>query len=241
MKTSHFFFCLTLFLSALILTGCPKEKPEKQDPAQTAPAASTHEAATPATDPASVEKKEIPALPVLPSEKDLKKPSEVIEIANSKQFVKFLDENPLVVVDFNATWCGPCRFLMPKLEEWSVEYKKNGIKFLSVDVDKNSGIARAYDVGPIPDIRFIVNGKVTEKVIGSNVPKIQNELEKMASRKNSNAISPPNADAPKSKDVKPEVAKPEDVKSKDVKSVKLPEPEKTKIPEAVKSDSKDKK
>ena len=179
MKRSHFFFCLILLFSALALTGCPKETPPKQAPPQRTPVISE----TAKTE----ENKITPTIPILPSEKDLKAPSEVIEIGNLKQFLKILDDNPLVVVDFNATWCGPCRFIMPKLENWSVEYKKDGIKFLSVDVDKNSNIARAYNVDSIPDLRFIVNGKVISQVIGADVRKIQRELHEIQKRKSTSS------------------------------------------------------
>ena len=54
-----------------------------------------------------------------------------------------------VVVDFNATWCGPCRRLAPVLEELAVEYEGK-VEFYSIDVDKNKPLAQAFQVRSIP-------------------------------------------------------------------------------------------
>ncbi len=58
------------------------------------------------------------------------------------------------IVDFNATWCGPCKRLAPILKELALEYKGK-VDFYSVDVDKNRELARAYGIHSVPMVLFI--------------------------------------------------------------------------------------
>lgn len=67
------------------------------------------------------------------------------------------------VVDFYATWCGPCRMFGPVFEEISNE---NDINFVKLDVDKNSDIAREYGVMTIPTIILFENGEEVKRHIG---------------------------------------------------------------------------
>ena len=67
------------------------------------------------------------------------------------------------VVDFYATWCGPCKMFGPIFEEVSNE---NGINFVKLDVDKNSDIARRYGVMTIPTIILFENREEVRRHIG---------------------------------------------------------------------------
>ena len=65
-----------------------------------------------------------------------------------------------IVVDFNATWCGPCRAFAPIFEEMSKKYSGK-IQFISVDVDRCPDVANAFQVQSIPFILFVTpDGKV---------------------------------------------------------------------------------
>ena len=66
-----------------------------------------------------------------------------------KDFQQAISGNQLTLVDFYATWCGPCRRLAPVLEELAVEYKGK-VEFYSIDVDKNKPLAQAFQVRSIP-------------------------------------------------------------------------------------------
>lgn len=65
---------------------------------------------------------------------------------------RFLAKRP-AIVDFNATWCGPCRRLAPILEELAAQYSGE-IDFYAIDVDENPDIAQAFEVRSIPMILF---------------------------------------------------------------------------------------
>lgn len=67
------------------------------------------------------------------------------------------------VVDFSASWCGPCRMFGPVFEEVSKDYDFN---FVKLDVDKASDIAREYGVMSIPTIILFENGKEVKRFTG---------------------------------------------------------------------------
>ena len=69
-----------------------------------------------------------------------------------------------VVVDFNATWCGPCRMMAPVLEKLSEE--KTNITFISVDVDEEGELAQSYEVYSIPCLVMIKNGEEIGRSVG---------------------------------------------------------------------------
>merc|ERR1711994_1026486 len=63
----------------------------------------------------------------------------------------------LVVIDFYATWCGPCKMIAPKLEEMSKT--KTNVVFLKVDVDEAEDVAMEYNISAMPTFLFMKNGK----------------------------------------------------------------------------------
>ena len=83
----------------------------------------------------------------------------------------------LAVVDFWATWCGPCRIISPILDQLSAEYAGR-VKVSKMDVDANIKTASRFNVRSIPMLLFFKNGKVVDQIIGA-VPKpmIQSKFE----------------------------------------------------------------
>lgn len=71
--------------------------------------------------------------------------------------------NGKVLVDFNATWCGPCRMLKPILEEFS---ETTSVKVCSIDTDQNENLARNYNIYSIPCIILFENGKEVKRNVG---------------------------------------------------------------------------
>ncbi len=83
--------------------------------------------------------------------------------------VEALKEEKLVVVDFYADWCGPCKMMGPVVEELAEELKDE-VKIGKLNVDNSPEIARSYSVMNIPTILFLKNGEAVDKVVGA-VPK----------------------------------------------------------------------
>lgn len=77
--------------------------------------------------------------------------------------------NGLVLVDFWATWCGPCQMIAPVLEQLALEYQGR-VKVAKVDVDANQRSAMRFNVRSIPSILFFKNGAHVDTVVG-NVPR----------------------------------------------------------------------
>ena len=71
-----------------------------------------------------------------------------------------------LVVDFWATWCGPCRMLAPIIEELSKEYEVR-ITVGKCDVEENEDLAAEFGIRNIPTILFFKNGEVVDKVVGA--------------------------------------------------------------------------
>jgi thioredoxin 1 len=75
----------------------------------------------------------------------------------------------LAVVDFWATWCGPCRMIAPILDQLSVEYEGR-VKITKLDVDQNIRTSSRFNVRSIPLLLFFKDGKVVDQIVGA-VPK----------------------------------------------------------------------
>lgn len=77
-----------------------------------------------------------------------------------------LATDKLVVVDFWAEWCGPCKMIGPIIEQIGEEYKDK-VVVGKVDVDNNDEATSKYGIRNIPTVLFIKNGKVVDKVVGA--------------------------------------------------------------------------
>lgn len=84
---------------------------------------------------------------------------------NSSNFdEQVTNTDKLVLIDFYATWCGPCKTMTPIIKEIAKEH--NEIKFVKVDVDKNEELAIKYNVMSIPTMIIMKDGKVTKTFVG---------------------------------------------------------------------------
>lgn len=72
-----------------------------------------------------------------------------------------------VLVDFWATWCGPCRMVGPVIEELAQEYAGK-VKVCKVNVDENGSLCAAYGIVSIPTVIVFNNGKAADKLVGAH-------------------------------------------------------------------------
>ena len=96
------------------------------------------------------------------------KPSSVsspITLTDSN-FEQALKENPLLVVDFWAVWCGPCRMVAPVIEQLASELAGK-VVFGKLNVDENPAISRAFGIQSIPTIAIFKNGKAIDAIVGA--------------------------------------------------------------------------
>lgn len=90
--------------------------------------------------------------------------------------LKYLGDKP-AIVDFTATWCGPCQRIAPILDELAKEYTDK-IAVYKVDIDKNRELAKAFNVSSIPAILYIpLNGEPVMTIGSRDKGKFQNEIE----------------------------------------------------------------
>ena len=88
----------------------------------------------------------------------------ILEV-NDTNFAAEVEANEgLTMVDFWATWCGPCRMVAPIVEELATEYHDQGLKVGKLDVDSNPGTAARYGVRSIPTILFFKGGQLVDQV-----------------------------------------------------------------------------
>ena len=83
---------------------------------------------------------------------------------NDATFDAAISAAPLAVVDFYATWCGPCKMLAPILE--SVEKETEGVAFFRIDVDQAPDLARRFGIMSIPTLVFLKNGEEVARTVG---------------------------------------------------------------------------
>lgn len=89
----------------------------------------------------------------------------LIEIENKTEFEeKVLNAEGRVLVDFFATWCGPCKMQLPIIDAL-VEENKN-INVAKVDIDKNRDIAMEYNIMSVPTLALFENGEIVKEVLG---------------------------------------------------------------------------
>ena len=87
-----------------------------------------------------------------------------MEILNDKNFEEKVNQNNLVVIDFFATWCGPCRMMAPIFE--NVSKQMTDVGFYKVDVDESPLTAKRFGVMSIPTLVVVKAGKEVDRNIG---------------------------------------------------------------------------
>lgn len=76
-----------------------------------------------------------------------------------------ITNNPLVVIDFTASWCGPCKLVGPIMDQLSEDYSEQ-VTVAKLDIDANKSIAKRFGVKSIPAVLFFKQGEQVDTVIG---------------------------------------------------------------------------
>ena len=101
------------------------------------------------------------------------------QVINSANFEELVASGKPVVLDFWATWCGPCRSIAPILEELAKE-NKDQIVIYKVDVDKCREIAEAFGISSIPAVLYIpIDGEPSMTIGARSKAKFQEEIDKI--------------------------------------------------------------
>jgi thioredoxin len=100
----------------------------------------------------------------LPVSKDATSPkaAEGMTLADFNNQIK---GKKLVIVDYNAVWCGPCKQLSPVLDAW-IKAQNGQVELIKIDVDANQELAKAKQIESIPYLEFYKDGKMIDKQIG---------------------------------------------------------------------------
>ena len=88
------------------------------------------------------------------------------QVINSEEFNNLVENTEgIAVVDFFATWCGPCKMLAPVFQEVGNEFEEKA-DFYKVDIDESLDIARQFSVSTVPTVIIFRNGEPIERLVG---------------------------------------------------------------------------
>ena len=90
----------------------------------------------------------------------------ILHINSIDQFTALLNNEQVVIVDFFATWCGPCRMIAPYFEECATKHPN--IKFVKIDVDQADQICAKYKIRSMPTFILIKNGNEVQRFSGAS-------------------------------------------------------------------------
>ena len=89
----------------------------------------------------------------------------MVKKINAEEFVNEAEKSAVAIVDFSATWCGPCRMMAPVLEELSEEMSGKA-DFYNLDVDEAPEVAAKFGISSIPCLVLLKNGQAADQSVG---------------------------------------------------------------------------
>lgn len=101
------------------------------------------------------------------------------QIKSNEFQAEVLESSVPVLVDFSATWCGPCQMMGPVLEQLSAEYAGKA-KIVKVDIDESMDLAQKYQIMSVPNMIFFKDGAPKDAVVGAVPPAyLKEKLDKL--------------------------------------------------------------
>ncbi|KAL2212306.1 DUF1000-domain-containing protein [Sarocladium strictum] len=108
--------------------------------------------------------------------------SKTVKISSKGQFDALLKSSRIVVADFYADWCGPCKAIAPLYESLSESLSRpNLVTFVKINSDEQTELGQQYSVSGLPTFLVFRDGKVIEKVRGANQAELRSVVQKLAS------------------------------------------------------------
>ncbi|KAL8137893.1 hypothetical protein V2J09_003894 [Rumex salicifolius] len=104
---------------------------------------------------------------------------EVIVFRSSAKWRAYFESsktsNKLIVIDFTAEWCGPCKLMEPTLDELAAKY--SDVDFVSIDVDELLDVTRKFEIHAMPTFLFVKNGEEIDQVVGVKREELHNKVD----------------------------------------------------------------
>ena len=178
MSKSHPFLLWLLFLAitSFVASGCqPKQattNSEKNETTTQSADLSTTPADSTVTPPSATTDASVTTSDSLPGAD-----GQIKKFDAGLDFQTVTTSAPIVVIDFNATWCGPCKKLGPYLERMANSFQKDGVSFFSADTDEVRDLAKSLEITSIPDVRVYVAGEQVGQVIGCEPIEVMNKIQ----------------------------------------------------------------
>ncbi len=90
-----------------------------------------------------------------------------IPSVDNDNFANEIGDSSAAVLDFYATWCGPCKTIAPIVEDLAETYSQQGLKFGKVDIDQASELALKFQIEGVPTLIFFKDGEPVDKLVGA--------------------------------------------------------------------------
>ena len=97
------------------------------------------------------------------------------EILGLDEFEKIINENAIVLADFYASWCAPCKMQAPILAEFQAEMAEK-LKVIKIDIDQNPELASKFNVQSIPSLLLFKGGELKQKTVGLSAKAMLSEM-----------------------------------------------------------------
>jgi thioredoxin len=111
--------------------------------------------------------------------------SKTVHIESTSQFSSLLSSSAIVVADFYADWCGPCRQIAPIYEQLSAQLSRpNKITFAKINTDQQQDLARSYGVKAMPTFMIFKNARQVEFIEGADPRRLSAAVKQLANEAN---------------------------------------------------------